>query len=66
MDMIKKIEKNTSATLAKIADPGVFLVVSKKDGSCNVMTIGWGLIVFFGPSQYSWSRLDVPDFRMSS
>jgi flavin reductase (DIM6/NTAB) family NADH-FMN oxidoreductase RutF len=47
MDMIKKIEKNTSDTLAKIADPGVFLVVSKKDGSCNVMTIGWGLIGIF-------------------
>jgi flavin reductase (DIM6/NTAB) family NADH-FMN oxidoreductase RutF len=47
MDMRKKIEKYTSATLGKIADPGVLLVVSKKDGSRNVMTIGWGLIGIF-------------------
>jgi flavin reductase (DIM6/NTAB) family NADH-FMN oxidoreductase RutF len=45
--MIKKIEKCTSATLSKMADPGVLLVVSKTDGSRNVMTIGWGLIGIF-------------------
>jgi flavin reductase (DIM6/NTAB) family NADH-FMN oxidoreductase RutF len=44
MDMLKEIEKYASLTLGKIADPGVLLVVSKKDGSRNVMTIGWGLI----------------------
>ena len=36
--------KYVAKTLNKLADPGVFLVGSKKDGSSNVMAIGWGLV----------------------
>jgi flavin reductase (DIM6/NTAB) family NADH-FMN oxidoreductase RutF len=36
-------------TLAPVEDPGCFLVGAKKDGTCNVMAIGWGFVgVFWG------------------
>jgi flavin reductase (DIM6/NTAB) family NADH-FMN oxidoreductase RutF len=36
-------------TLAKLEDPGCLLVGAKKDGTCNVMAIGWGFVgVFWG------------------
>jgi flavin reductase (DIM6/NTAB) family NADH-FMN oxidoreductase RutF len=36
-------------TMAKLEDPGLLLVGAKKDGSNNVMTIGWGFVgIFWG------------------
>jgi flavin reductase (DIM6/NTAB) family NADH-FMN oxidoreductase RutF len=42
-----KYEEFTGETLEKMQTPGCFLVAAKKDGKCNVMTIGWGLIGVF-------------------
>lgn len=42
-----KLEKCVAETLSKLADPGALLVGSKKNGSSNVMTIGWGLVGVF-------------------
>jgi len=46
-----KLEKCVAETLSKLADPGALLVGSKKNGSSNVMTIGWGLVGVF------WAKL---------
>lgn len=36
-------------TMSKLEDPGLLLVSAKKDGSNNVMAIGWGFVgVFWG------------------
>ena len=44
-----KFEEFAGETLAKLQDPGCLLVAAKKDGKCNVMTIGWGFVgVFWG------------------
>jgi flavin reductase (DIM6/NTAB) family NADH-FMN oxidoreductase RutF len=42
-----KLEKCVAETLSKLADPGALLVGSKRNGSSNVMTIGWGLVGVF-------------------
>jgi len=44
---LKKFEEFVPETIRKLRYPGVLLVGSKKDGSCNVMTIGWGLMGVF-------------------
>ena len=46
-----KLEECVAETLSKLADPGALLVGSKKNGSSNVMTIGWGLVGVF------WAKL---------
>jgi flavin reductase (DIM6/NTAB) family NADH-FMN oxidoreductase RutF len=39
-----EFSKTIKATLRKLKDPGLLLVSSKKDGSNNVMAIGWGFM----------------------
>jgi hypothetical protein len=39
-----KFEKFAIETLRKLGDPGLLLVGAKKNGKCNVMTIGWGFV----------------------
>lgn len=48
-DMRLKVNDFVPETLAKLEDPGCLLVGAKKNGKCNVMTIGWGFVgVFWG------------------
>lgn len=48
-----KLAKCVAETFSKLADPGALLVGSKKNGSSNVMTIGWGLVgVFWAKSVF--------------
>ena len=65
-----------SQTLAKLVDPGLLLVSSKKDGQSNVMTIGWitgGVIwsrpiltVLVRPSRHTFSRIEqVAEFTVN-
>jgi flavin reductase (DIM6/NTAB) family NADH-FMN oxidoreductase RutF len=42
-----KFDEFVVETLAKLENPGCLLVSAKKDGTCNVMTIGWGLVGVF-------------------
>ena len=42
-----KFDEFVVETLARLKDPGCLLVTVKKDGACNVMTIGWGLVGVF-------------------
>jgi flavin reductase (DIM6/NTAB) family NADH-FMN oxidoreductase RutF len=42
--MDAKFEKTTKETLKKLKDPGLLLVGSKRDGSSNIMAIGWGFL----------------------
>lgn len=39
-----KFDKAIKETLKKLKDPGLLLVSSKKDGSNNIMAIGWGFM----------------------
>ena len=44
-----RFDESLPETLAKLENPGCLLVGAKKNGKCNVMTIGWGLVgVFWG------------------
>lgn len=42
--MRTEFEKFAQETLNKMADPGLLLVSSNKEGKMNVMAIGWGFI----------------------
>lgn len=42
-----KFDEFVVETLARLKDPGCLLVTVKKDGACNVMAIGWGLVGVF-------------------
>jgi flavin reductase (DIM6/NTAB) family NADH-FMN oxidoreductase RutF len=46
-DVSVKFDEFVVETLAKLEDPGCLLVSAKKDGKCNVMAIGWGLVGVF-------------------
>lgn len=39
-----KFDKAIKETMKKLKDPGLLLVGSKKDGSSNIMAIGWGFM----------------------
>jgi flavin reductase (DIM6/NTAB) family NADH-FMN oxidoreductase RutF len=45
--MSVKFDEFVVETLAKLEGPGCLLVGAKKDGKCNVMTIGWGFVGVF-------------------
>lgn len=45
--MSVEYDESVVETLARLKDPGCLLVSAKKDGKCNVMTIGWGLVGVF-------------------
>ena len=45
--MNQKCDELVVETLARLEDPGCLLMGAKKDGRCNVMTIGWGLVGAF-------------------
>lgn len=57
-----------SQTLAKLLNPGLLLVSSKKDGQSNVMAIGWGTVgiiwgkpifqVLVRPSRYTYEFIE--------
>jgi flavin reductase (DIM6/NTAB) family NADH-FMN oxidoreductase RutF len=44
---IVRFDEFVADTLARLEDPGCLLVGAKKDGKCNVMTIGWGFVGVF-------------------
>jgi flavin reductase (DIM6/NTAB) family NADH-FMN oxidoreductase RutF len=46
-DMNVKFDEFVLETLTKLENPCCLLVGAKKDGKCNVMTIGWGLVGVF-------------------
>jgi flavin reductase (DIM6/NTAB) family NADH-FMN oxidoreductase RutF len=46
-EMSVKFEEFVPETIAKLENPGCLLVGAKKDGKCNVMTIGWALMGVF-------------------
>lgn len=58
-------------TLARLADPGLFLVSQGQDGRTNAMAIGWGTIgiiwgkpmflVLVRPSRFTYSLLEQSD-----
>ncbi len=57
-----------NTTLATLANPGLLLVSTKRDGSSNVMTIGWGtvgiiwgrpvFVVLVRPSRYTYEFIE--------